>query len=141
LAQQCLAGANTWLEVTTLLIPSLNDSVQEIGELCDWVARHLGREVPLHFSAFRPANKLQTLVSTPPQTLFRAREIAMSSGLKYVYTGNIDDPAGQSTYCPQCRQTVILRNRYVVEEYEIDEESCCKYCGQSIAGRFADAEN
>ena len=131
-----LAKSNTWLEVTTLLIPTLNDSDQEIGELCDWFARYLGREVPLHFSAFRPANKLLSLPSTPPQTLFRAREIAMSSGLRYVYTGNIDDPAGQTTYCPQCHQTVISRNRYVVDECDIDEESCCKYCGQSIAGWF-----
>jgi pyruvate formate lyase activating enzyme len=131
-----LAKSNTWLEVTTLLIPSLNDSEQEIEELCQWFAKNLGREVPLHFSAFRPANKMQTLPPTSPQTLFRAREIAMSSGLRYVYTGNIDDPAGQSTYCPQCGQTVISRNRYVVDEYEIDDESCCKYCGQSISGCF-----
>ena len=131
-----LAKSHTWLEVTTLLIPTLNDSDQEIGELCDWFARYLGREVPLHFSAFHPANKLLTLPSTPPQTLFRPREIALSSGLRYVYTGNIDDPAGQSTYCPQCQQTVIFRSRYTVDEYEIDEESCCKYCGQSIAGVF-----
>ncbi|MCL2710006.1 MAG: AmmeMemoRadiSam system radical SAM enzyme [Planctomycetaceae bacterium] len=132
-----LAKSETWLEVTTLLIPTLNDSDQEIGELCDWFVRHLGREVPLHFSAFHPANKLQTLPSTPPQTLFRAREIAMASGLRYVYTGNIDDPAGQSTYCPQCHQTVIFRNRYTVLEYEIDDESCCKYCGQGIAAQVA----
>ena len=133
---QYLAKSNTWLEVTTLLIPTLNDSDQEITELCDWFARHLGKEIPLHFSAFRPANKLQTLPSTPPQTLFRAREIARSSGLRYVYTGNIDDPAGQSTYCPQCHQTVIFRNHYTVDEYDIDEEFCCKYCGQNIAGYF-----
>jgi pyruvate formate lyase activating enzyme len=131
-----LAKSNTWLEVTTLLIPTLNDSDQEISELCDWFARHLGREIPLHFSAFHPAHKLLTVPSTPPQTLFRAREIALSSGLRYVYTGNIDDPAGQSTHCPQCSQTIIFRNRYTIDEYEIDEECCCKYCGQSIAGCF-----
>ncbi|MCL2006099.1 MAG: AmmeMemoRadiSam system radical SAM enzyme [Planctomycetaceae bacterium] len=131
-----LSTSHTWLEVTTLLIPSLNDSEQEIGELCAWFAKHLGREVPLHFSAFRPAHKLPDLPQTPPQTLFRARDIAMSFGLRYVYTGNIDDPAGQSTHCPQCHQTVVLRHRHSVEEYEIDEESCCKYCGQSIAGCF-----
>ena len=133
-----LAASDTWLEVTTLLIPSLNDSEQEMGELCGWCAENLGYEVPLHFSAFRPANKLLTLPPTPPQTLFRAREIAMSFGLCYVYTGNIDDPAGQSKYCPQCGQTVIFRNRYAVDEYAIDEESCCKYCGQTISGRFAE---
>jgi pyruvate formate lyase activating enzyme len=134
-----LATSNTWLEVTTLLIPSLNDSDQEIGELCHWFAQHLGREIPLHFSAFRPANKMQTLPPTPPQTLFRARNIAASSGLKHVYTGNIDDPAGQATLCPQCGQAVILRDRYTVVEYEIDDEACCKYCGQSIYGRFVTA--
>jgi len=133
-----LAKSSTWLEVTTLLIPTLNDSDAEIGELCDWFARQLGREVPLHFSAFHPANRLQDIPPTPPQTLFRAREIAASFGLQYVYTGNIDDPAGQSTHCPQCGQTVIFRNRYTVEENEIDEESCCKYCGQSINGHFFD---
>jgi pyruvate formate lyase activating enzyme len=132
-----LAKSNIWLEVTTLLIPTLNDSEAEIGELCDWFAKNLGKEVPLHFSAFRPANKLLTFSPTPPQTLFRAREIALSFGLRYVYTGNIDDPAGQSTYCPQCGQSVICRSGYTIDEYEIDEEFCCKYCGQSIAGRFA----
>ena len=131
-----LAKSKTWLEVTTLLIPTLNDSDQEIGELCDWFVRYLGREVPLHFSAFHPAHKLLTFPPTPAKTLFRAREIALLSGLRYVYTGNIDDPAGQSTHCPQCHQTVIFRNRYAIDEYEIDEESCCKYCGQSIAGFF-----
>jgi len=133
-----LAKSNTWLEVTTLLIPALNDSEQEISELCDWFARHLGREIPLHFSAFRPAHKLLSVPPTPPQTLFQAREIALSFSLRYVYTGNIDDPAGQSTYCPQCGQTVILRNRYTVDEYKIDEESCCMYCGQSIGGRYVE---
>ena len=131
-----LAKSETWLEVTTLLIPTLNDSDQEIGELCGWIARHLGRETPLHFSAYRPAHELLTIPATPSQTLFRAREIAMSFGLRYIYTGNIDDPAGQSTYCPQCGQTVILRDRYIVDEYKIDEESCCRYCGQSIRGCF-----
>jgi len=136
---QYLARSQTWFEVTTLLIPTLNDSDEEIAELCHWFAQHLGREVPLHFSAFRPANKLLTFPPTPPQTLFRAREIALSFSLKYVYTGNIDDPAGQSTHCPQCGQTVILRDRYTVVEYDIDDESCCKYCGQSIYGRFTTA--
>ena len=135
-AKQYISRASPWLEVTTLLIPSLNDSDQEIEEMCHWFVRHLGQEFPLHFSAFRPAHNLQTLPATPSTTLFRARNIAISAGLRYVYTGNIDDPAGQSTYCPQCSQTVILRVRYRIDEYKIDEESCCKYCGQTIAGCF-----
>lgn len=129
---------DTWLEVTTLLIPTLNDSVREIESLSLWVARNLGLETPLHFSAFHPAYQLTSIPSTPPSTLFQAREIAVAAGLQYVYTGNIDDPAGQTTYCPQCRQAVIERQRYNVSEYEIDEESCCRYCGQTIAGQFED---
>jgi len=74
--------------------------------------------------------------STPPQTLFRARDIAIQSGLRYVYTGNIADPSGQSTYCPQCQQMVVIRNGYKIEAFAIDEESCCKYCGQTIAGHW-----
>jgi pyruvate formate lyase activating enzyme len=124
------------LEITTLLLPSLNDSDEEIEALSDWLVRNTGYETPLHFSAFHPANKLKDIPPTPPETLFRAREIARNRGLKYVYTGNIDDPAGQSTYCPQCHQEVIVRNRYRIDEYHIDEESCCKFCGQNISGVF-----
>ncbi|MDR1963648.1 MAG: AmmeMemoRadiSam system radical SAM enzyme [Planctomycetaceae bacterium] len=134
LAQQ----SSTWLEVTTLLIPSLNDSDAEIELLSKWLVRNLGSETPLHFSAFRPAYQLTELPATPPQTLFRAREIALSAGLCFVYTGNIDDPAGQTTYCPQCHQAVISRHRYQIDEYRIDNESCCQFCGQTIAGQFAD---
>ncbi len=126
----------TWLEITTLLIPGANDSEEELTAMCDWIARELGREIPLHFSAFRPAYKRQDIPATPASTLFRAREIAQKAGLCYVYTGNINDPAGQSTYCPQCRQTVVFRNGFQIEEVAIDEEDCCKFCGQSIAGRW-----
>jgi pyruvate formate lyase activating enzyme len=127
---------DTWLEVTTLLIPALNDSDTEIESLAKWFVQNLGTETPLHFSAFHPAYQLTSLPATPPQTLFRAKEIAQSCGLRFVYTGNIDDPAGQATYCPQCGQTVISRNRYRIDEYHIDEESCCRFCGQTIAGQF-----
>jgi pyruvate formate lyase activating enzyme len=131
-----LAKTNIWLEVTTLLIPTLNDSDAEMTELSQWFAKTIGKEVPIHFSAFHPANRLMDLPPTPPQTLFRAREIALSAGLRYVYTGNIDEPAGQTTYCPQCGQAVLSRNRYTVDEYRIDGESCCQYCGQTINGCF-----
>ncbi|MCL2742623.1 MAG: AmmeMemoRadiSam system radical SAM enzyme [Planctomycetaceae bacterium] len=122
------------LEITTLLIPALNDSDAEIDALSKWLVRNTGYETPLHFSAFYPANRLKDVPPTPPSTLFRAREIARNNGLKYVYTGNIDDAAGQTTYCPQCNQAVVVRCRYRIDEYHIDEESCCKFCGQSISG-------
>lgn len=124
------------LEVTVLLIPTLNDSDEEIEALTRWIFDDLGAEIPVHFSAFHPAHRLTVLPPTPPQTLFRARETARTAGLQFVYTGNIDDPAGQSTYCPQCRQSVIVRDRYRIDEYNIDEESCCRSCGQTIAGVF-----
>ncbi|MDR0869884.1 MAG: AmmeMemoRadiSam system radical SAM enzyme [Planctomycetaceae bacterium] len=126
------------LEMTTLLIPSLNDSPQEIGALTQWIAEELGCEIPLHFSAYFPAGKEPPVpVCTPPQTLFRAREAARNAGLKYVYTGNIRDAAGQTTYCPQCRQAVIERDGYRILEMQIDEDGCCKFCGQTIAGQFS----
>ncbi len=125
-----------WLEITTLLIPGENDSDEELTALCRWIRKELGAEIPLHFSAFHPSYKENGIPPTPPATLFHAREIAQKCGLCYVYTGNILDPAGQSTYCPQCHQTVVFRNGYTIEEIAIDEESCCKFCGQSIAGRW-----
>ncbi len=126
------------LEVTNLIIPTLNDSEEEITELAGWVRKNLGAETPLHFSAFRPAFELQNLPSTTPQTLFKAREIALAAGLTYVYTGNIDDPAGQTTYCPQCHQAVISRHRFQVDELNLGEDGCCGFCGQSIRGCFDD---
>lgn len=130
--------SDCWLEVTTLLIPSLNDSEQELDALSKWIAKELGYQVPVHFSAFRPAYQLQSIPATPPTTLFQAREIALANGLKFVYTGNIDDPAGQTTTCPQCHQAIISRTRFQVDEYHVDEEFCCRYCGQSIAGLFCE---
>ncbi len=124
------------LEVTTLLIPTLNDSEEEIKELSVWVRKNIGAETPLHFSAFRPAFEMLDLPPTPPRTLFHAREIARTVGLMHVYTGNIDDPAGQTTYCPQCHQAVISRHRFQVDELNLGEDGCCGFCGQSIHGCF-----
>lgn len=126
----------TWLEITNLIIPTLNDSETEIAALSQWVADELGKEIPVHFSAFHPAHRATSLTPTPPRTLFQAREIAHDAGLRFVYTGNIDDPAGQTTSCPQCRQAIISRNHLQVDEIHIDEDSCCRYCGQTVAGCF-----
>ncbi|GHT40154.1 AmmeMemoRadiSam system radical SAM enzyme [Planctomycetales bacterium] len=133
-----LAKSKTWLEITTLLIPTLNDSDSEITQLARWIVADLGKEIPLHFSAFFPRYRLLNLAPTEPKTLFRAREIALAEGLRYVYTGNIEDAAGEATYCPQCGQCVISRCRYRVDEYHIDEDACCRFCGQTIAGCFAE---
>ncbi|MDR3234385.1 MAG: AmmeMemoRadiSam system radical SAM enzyme [Planctomycetaceae bacterium] len=130
-----LAKSPVWLEVTTLLIPTLNDSGEEIAEMSHWIADELGLEIPLHFSAYHPTLQ-HAPPPTPPSALFEARNIAMSAGLRFVYTGNIRDTAGEATLCPQCGQTVIARNRYSIEEYRIDEDGCCSFCGQTISGCF-----
>ena len=95
-----------WLEVTTLLIPGENDSDAEIGALSAWVAAELGRDVPLHFTAFHPDWRMRDHPPTPPETLTRARAIAMTHGLRYVYTGNVRDDAGGSTVSPRLRRAV-----------------------------------
>jgi pyruvate formate lyase activating enzyme len=129
----------TWLEITTLLIPGANDSDAEIAALCAWVARRLGTEVPLHFTAFHPDWKMRDTPPTPPATLTRARGIAQAEGLQYVYTGNVHDLAGGSTHCPGCRRAVIQRDWYVIQGYEVSPTGACRYCGTAIAGEFAAA--
>ncbi len=125
-----------WFELTTLLIPGENDSVDEIEAMCGWIVEHLGVDVPLHFSAFHPDYKMLDKPPTPASTLEMARGIALKAGLHYVYTGNIHDRAGQSTYCPGCQRVVIGRDWYELTEWQLDEKGCCRYCGTGIAGVF-----
>ena len=126
-----------WLEITTLLIPGKNDSDEELTALSQWVARELGPDVPLHFTAFHPDWKLDDLPPTPPATLSRARRIAQETGLRYVYTGNVHDPAGGTTCCPTCQRALIERDWHHINRYTLDERGCCPHCGTRIAGRFA----
>ncbi len=125
-----------WLEITTLLIPGHNDSDQEITGLTQWVAKELGPDVPLHFSAFHPDYKMLDVPATPTATLTRARKIAMDAGLNYVYTGNVHDEAGGSTYCPGCKKMVIQRDWYDIRAYHVTAEGRCEFCQHPIAGRF-----
>jgi pyruvate formate lyase activating enzyme len=125
-----------WLEVTTLLIPGQNDSDQEIGALSKWLAKELGPDVPLHFSAFHPDWKMTELPPTPSATLSRARHIALDAGLHYVYTGNVHDPEGGTTYCPSCQHATIVRDWYDIRHYDLTPQGCCPICGSLIAGHF-----
>ncbi|MFZ2855503.1 MAG: AmmeMemoRadiSam system radical SAM enzyme [Rhodocyclaceae bacterium] len=125
-----------WLEITTLLIPGKNDSDDELRALTDWVAKELGPEVPLHFSAFHPDWKMTDLPPTPPATLSRARRIALDAGLHYVYTGNVHDTEGGTTYCPNCRHATIVRDWHEIRHYDLTAEGCCPECGSKIAGHF-----
>jgi pyruvate formate lyase activating enzyme len=127
-----------WLEITTLLIPGKNDSDEEIDAQCRWIAKELGRDVPLHFSAFHPDWKMTDIPPTPAATLSRARRIALGHGLRYVYTGNVHDPEGGSTYCPDCGGVAIARDWYRVLEYGITGDGRCEKCGGAIAGRYGE---
>lgn len=130
---------NVWLEITTLLIPGLNDSDEELHELTSWVKNNLGPDVPLHFSAFHPDWKLKDIGSTPADTLVRAREIALKNGLNYVYTGNIHNEEGDSSYCHQCGKKLIGRDWYVLTEWNLDKDGNCKFCNAPLAGVFEQA--
>jgi pyruvate formate lyase activating enzyme len=127
---------DVWFEVTTLLIPGHNDTEDEVARLCDWFAENLGPDVPLHFSAFHPDFKLLEVPHTPAATLVRARRQALAAGLRYVYTGNVHDAAGQSTYCGGCGELLIERDWYTLGRWNLDAEGRCTSCGARLAGHF-----
>jgi pyruvate formate lyase activating enzyme len=124
-----------WVEVTNLVIPGLNDDPEETRALARWVREHMGPEVPLHFSAFHPDFKMLDRPPTPPATLTRARAIARSEGLAYVYTGNVRDREGQTTFCPGCGAAVIERDWYAIRAVRLSGSRCAA-CGKEIAGVF-----
>jgi pyruvate formate lyase activating enzyme len=126
---------DVWVEVTTLLIPGLNDSDEEIDAETRWIADRLGVDVPLHFTAFHPDWKMLDRPHTPPATLARAREIALRNGLRYVYTGNVHDRAGQSTYCHACDALLVERDWYELGAWNL-RDGRCRSCGQPCAGVF-----
>ncbi len=125
-----------WFEITTLLIPGYNDSDPEISAMCRWIARHLGSDVPLHFSAFHPDYKMPDVSATPLATLVRARNIALQDGLHFVYTGNVRYEAGDTTYCANCHAPLIVRDWYLINQYRINPQGQCTNCGAALAGRF-----
>ena len=127
---------DTWLELTTLLVPGLNDTDGEIDRLTRWVADRLGAEVPLHFSAFHPDFRMRDRPPTPLATLTRARRIALGNGLHHVYTGNVHDPQGQSTFCAGCGDLLVERDWYRLGRWGLDAEGRCASCGRRCAGVF-----
>ena len=127
---------DVWFEITTLLIPELNDSDLELDRMTRWIAAELGPDVPLHFTAFHPDWKLRDRPPTPPATLARARRIAMANGLRYVYTGNVHDEGGGSTYCPGCGSVVIGRDWYELTRWHLTGDGHCESCGAAIPGVF-----
>ena len=128
---------DVWFEITTLLIPGLNDSENEIAAECEWIADNLGTDVPLHFTAFHPDFKMRDIPATPIETLERARDQARAAGLAHVYTGNVHDVASQSTYCAGCGIMLIERDWYRLGTYRLTADGACPDCGHELAGRFA----
>jgi len=127
---------DTWLEITTLLIPGENDSDAELDQLSQWVIENLGADVPLHFSAFHPDWKMRDVPPTPAATLTRARRIAMGNGAKFVYTGNVHDREGASTWCPSCGELLIERDWYVLGRWALTPTGACRHCGTHVPGHF-----
>lgn len=134
--QKALVAAKTsgvLVEVTNLIIPTLNDKPEQIRELVRWVKANLGGETPLHFSRFFPRYKMRHLPATSLKRLDMAREIATSEGLDYVYVGNIVSKTGQNTYCPSCKSLLIERSGYTILQNRL-KEGRCPDCGKEIYG-------
>lgn len=127
---------DTWLEITTLIIPGYNDSPKELEQLSAWIVDNLGPDVPLHFSAFHPDFKMLDVASTSLESLRQARQIALNRGVHFVYTGNLVSDETESTYCPGCSQLVIRRHRYQVLQYSLNERGQCPHCHTSLPGCF-----
>jgi pyruvate formate lyase activating enzyme len=127
---------SVWFEITTLLIEGENDSEAEVDAMTQWIMAKLGPDVPLHFSAFHPDWKMLDKPPTRHATLTRSREIAMRNGLRYVYTGNVHDPQGASTFCHGCGALVIERDWYELGDWQLDAEGACRKCGTKVPGVF-----
>ncbi len=127
---------SVWFELTTLLIPGENDSDDELERMTRWVVHKLGPDVPMHFTAFHPDWKMLNHPSTPPETLIRARDIAMKNGVRYAYVGNIHDQRADSTYCHNCGETLIGRDWYVLSDWSLTDDGACTHCGVPCAGIF-----
>lgn len=125
---------SVWLELTTLLIPGHNDSDDEIKRMTEWVVKELGADVPMHFTAFHPDWKMLDVPSTRPESLTRARQIALDNGVRYAYTGNVHDQKGESSYCHHCGELLIERDWYVLGQWGLDDKGCCRNCGTQLSG-------
>ena len=127
---------DVWFELTNLVIPTQNDSDKEFHEMAEWILDNLGPDVPLHFSAFHPDWKMRDLPPTPGETLTRARRIALEKGLRYVYTGNVHDKSGASTYCHACGQILIGRDWYVLSDWNLNPLGQCNNCLTPLPGLY-----
>ena len=126
-----------WFEITNLLIPGLNDSEEETDALTRWIVDRLGPDVPVHFTAFHPDWKMLDRPPTPPDTLRRARSIAIRNGVRYAYTGNVHDVEGGTTSCHACGAPLMTRDWYQLLDWQLTDNGRCRRCGAPCAGIFA----
>ncbi|MBT8046098.1 MAG: AmmeMemoRadiSam system radical SAM enzyme, partial [Pontiella sp.] len=132
-ALKTMKESGVMLEITNLIIPTLNDTEEETKQLCAWVVENLGDETPLHFSRFFPQNELKHLPPTPIETLLRAREIAIEAGLQFVYLGNMSSVEAESTWCPECGKLLIERSGYTIIN-NLPADGSCPECSAQIHG-------
>ena len=130
-----LKAEGVHIEITHIVIPTLNDDLDRIREMCRWIVRELGADVPIHLGRFYPLYKLANLPPTPVRTLDHARDAAMEEGLRYVYVARVTGHEGENTFCPQCRNPVVRRLGFVVEEIRLNDGRCA-HCGAVISGRW-----
>jgi pyruvate formate lyase activating enzyme len=121
------------VEITNLVIPTKNDDLSTVKEMCLWVKKELGADTPTHFSRFYPLYKLRSLPPTPVSTLENIRNVAISAGLEYVYIGNVPGHEAENTFCPKCKKMVIHRTGYMIGEVRL-KDGKCGYCGKPIPG-------
>ncbi|NVL93633.1 MAG: radical SAM protein, partial [Desulfobacterales bacterium] len=124
------------VEITNLMIPTKNDEMSVVREMCLWVKRELGADTPVHFSRFYPLHKLKRLPTTPVSTLEEARAVALSCGLEYVYIAKVPGHEGWNTFCPRCKKMIIQRTGYMIGEMHL-KKGKCGYCGKPIPGIWA----
>lgn len=132
-AIQTVYQAGVHLEIVNLVVPSLNDSLEQLQALARWLAHNVSPDVPLHFSRFQPQYKLNHLPATPVETLNTAQEIALAEGMRFVYVGNVAGHPGNHTYCPACARPIITRQGFSVTSYHV-QDGKCGYCGEAIPG-------
>ncbi len=132
---QLLREAGIHLEITTIVIPTLNDDLKQISDMSKWILQELGADVPLHFARFYPLYRLSALPRTPVSTLDNARDTAREAGLNYVYVAKVTGHPGENTYCPGCQEQIIRRVGFVIDQVDL-EEGRCRYCGLDIPGRW-----
>jgi len=132
-AIKIVANSTIWMEIVYLVIPTLNDTPEEIRSMCQWVLREIGPDVPLHFSRFHPMYLMKNLPPTPISTLERARNIAIKEGIHYVYIGNVPGHKAENTYCPNCKNILIKRMGYQIQIINLTNGKC-KFCNNPIPG-------